>query len=92
MGRPTPVGGVDLLAMDVFIEPQGVAARPICEIGRLLDAVALSRVENDFAWTLGTLNRFFGILEIRASGNVAATAVQTRPGQFATLPVARLPD
>ena len=46
----------------------------------------------DFAWTLGTLNRFFGILEIRASGNVAATAVQTRPGQFATLPVARLPD
>ena len=46
----------------------------------------------DFAWTLGTLSRFCGILEIRASGRVAATAVQTRPGQFAALPVARLPE
>ena len=46
MGRPTPVGGVDLLAMDVFIEPQGVAARPICEIGRLLNAMSFSGIED----------------------------------------------
>ncbi len=46
----------------------------------------------DFTWTLGSLNRFVGILEIRLSGRFAATAVQTRPGQFATLPVARLPE
>lgn len=64
MGRPTPVGGVDLLAMDVFIEPQGVAARPICEIGRLLDAVALPRVENQGSFSSQSLQTDIHLLRL----------------------------
>ena len=36
------------------------------------------------------LNDFQGLIELRSSGRIAATALQSRPGEFATLPVARL--
>ena len=31
---------------------------------------------------------FMGLIRVRPSGKIAATVVQTRPGQFATMPVA----
>ena len=33
---------------------------------------------------------FMGLIRVRPSGKIAATVVQTRPGQFATMPVAAL--
>ena len=33
---------------------------------------------------------FMGLIRVRPSGKIAATVVQTRPGQFATMPVAEL--
>ncbi len=30
---------------------------------------------------------FMGLIRVKPSGKIAATAVQTRPGQFATMPV-----
>ena len=33
---------------------------------------------------------FVGLIRVRPSGKIAATVVQTRPGQFATMPVAAL--
>ena len=37
-------------------------------------------------------SNFSGVLKVQATGRVAATVIQTRPGEFATLPVApRLP-
>lgn len=33
------------------------------------------------------LSNFFGLLKVSSSGWVAATVIQTRPGQFATMPV-----
>ena len=46
----------------------------------------------DFSWAEESLDNFVGILEIKSTGLVGATAIQTRPGQFAALPVTRLPD
>ncbi len=31
---------------------------------------------------------FMGLIRVKPSGKIAATVVQTRPGQFATMPVA----
>ena len=31
-----------------------------------------------------------GLIRVKPSGKIAATVVQTRPGQFATMPVAAL--
>ncbi len=36
-------------------------------------------------------NQFEGLLRIRSEGKTAATVIQTRPGQFATMPVAAKP-
>ena len=33
---------------------------------------------------------FMGLIRVKPSGKIAATVVQTRPGQFATMPVAAL--
>ena len=33
---------------------------------------------------------FMGLIRVKPSGRIAATVVQTRPGQFATMPVAAL--
>ena len=33
---------------------------------------------------------FMGLIRVKPSGKIAATVVQTRPGQFATMPVAGL--
>ena len=33
---------------------------------------------------------FMGLIRVTPSGKIAATVVQTRPGQFATMPVAAL--
>ena len=35
-------------------------------------------------------SNFMGLIRVKPSGKIAATVVQTRPGQFATMPVAAL--
>ena len=36
-------------------------------------------------------SHFEGLLRVRSGGKTAATVIQTRPGQFATMPVAPKP-
>ena len=41
-----------------------------------------------FDWNMPVdFSKFEGILKVTSSGRIAATVIQTRPGQFATLPV-----
>ena len=49
---------------------------------------------NEFAWQMDPdFSNFLGTLTaIPRSGSVTATVIQTRPGQFATLPVENLAD
>ncbi len=53
----------------------------------------LARLLNQFEWS-GTMDlaRVEGILEVYSAGKIAATALQIRPGQYASLPVAALSD
>lgn len=47
----------------------------------------------ELAWETGDdLAGFVGILRVHSSGRIAATAILTRPGQFATLPVTPLKE
>ena len=44
---------------------------------------------NEFTWVpKRDFSNFSGILKVQTTGRVAATVIQTRPGEFATLPVA----
>jgi len=46
----------------------------------------------DFQWDQPIdFSQFEGLLRVRAGGRTAATVIQTRPGQFATMPVAPKP-
>ncbi len=46
---------------------------------------------SEFDWPLAVdLSDFEGTLKVTADGSIAATVIQTRPGQFATLPVVPL--
>ncbi len=48
----------------------------------------LARFVHEFQWSPSAdLDDFRGTLEVRIEGAVAATVLQTRPGQFATMPV-----
>ncbi len=68
--------------------------------GTLLDSVQLSLASlghlaiylDEFDWddSIG-LDLFEGLLRVRSSGSISATVIQTRPGQFATMPVAAKP-
>lgn len=65
------------------------------EVGRATAAIAahghLAKFIHEFPWDRAVnLEDFTGLLRVRASGTMAATAIQTRPDQFATLPVAEL--
>ena len=44
---------------------------------------------DQFAWNETTdLSSFEGLLRVSSDGRISATVIQTRPGQFATMPVA----
>jgi hypothetical protein len=48
----------------------------------------LARFLSEFSWSPSVdFSSFVGVLKITASGRVAATVLQTRPGEFATMPV-----
>ena len=52
-----------------------------------------ARFVNEFDWDPAIdFTNFQGLLKARAPQDVAATVIQTRTGEFATLPVALLPD
>ena len=68
--------------------------------GTLLDSVQLSLASlghlaiflDEFDWDNSIdLNLFEGLLRVRSNGRISATVIQTRPGQFATMPVAAKP-
>ena len=68
--------------------------------GTLLDSVQLNLAAlghlaiylDEFDWDDSIdLDLFEGLLRVRSSGNISATVIQTRPGQFATMPVAAKP-
>ena len=47
---------------------------------------------DQFAWNETTdLSSFEGLLRVSSDGRISATVIQTRPGQFATMPVANKP-
>ena len=47
---------------------------------------------DQFAWNQTTdLSSFEGLLRVSSNGRISATVIQTRPGQFATMPVANKP-
>ena len=47
---------------------------------------------DQFAWNETTdLSSFEGLLRVSSDGKISATVIQTRPGQFATMPVANKP-
>ena len=64
------------------------------EVGRATVAIPahghLAKFIHEFDWGEVNLQDFTGLLRVWASGTTAATAIQTRPHQFATLPVAEL--
>ena len=46
---------------------------------------------DEFEWSVPVdFSRFEGLLRVSSSGRIAAAVIQTRPGQFATMPVAAL--
>ena len=68
--------------------------------GTLLDSVQLNLSAlghlaiylDEFDWDDSIdLNLFEGLLRMRSNGSISATVIQTRPGQFATMPVAAKP-
>ncbi len=68
--------------------------------GTLLDSVQLNLAAlghlaiylDEFDWDDSIdLDLFEGLLRVRSSGNISATVIQTRLGQFATMPVAAKP-
>ncbi len=68
--------------------------------GTLLDSVQLNLAAlghlaiylDEFDWDDSIdLDLFEGLLRVRSSGNISATVIQTRPGKFATMPVAAKP-
>ncbi len=57
----------------------------------LADSGHLAAFLSEFDWPLAVnLTDFEGTLKVTADGSIAATVIQTRPGQFATLPVVPL--
>ena len=60
-------------------------------LDRDIDSPPLSGYLRAIPWSQGIDSRdFMGLIRVRPSGKIAATVVQTRPGQFATMPVAAL--
>ncbi|MEJ2081716.1 MAG: hypothetical protein P8Y94_05955 [Acidobacteriota bacterium] len=48
----------------------------------------LAQFVHEFGWSQDIdFDEFQGTLEVRVDGAIAATVLQTRPGQFATMPV-----
>lgn len=81
-------------------EPANLELRLYDAAGVLVDTAQLeipasghlARLLQELDWSSAThLARFEGTLKVRSSTRIAATTLQVRPGQYATLPVAPLP-
>ena len=74
----------DLLASDgTLLDSAQLSLDPLGHVAIYLD---------QFDWGESIdLNLFEGLLRVRSDGRISATVIQTRPGQFATMPVAAKP-
>ena len=74
----------DLLASDgTLLDSAQLSLDPLGHVAIYLD---------QFDWDESIdLNLFEGLLRVRSDGRISATVIQTRPGQFATMPVAAKP-
>ncbi len=86
--------------MNLETEELALTADLMASDGSLLDSVQLTLAAlgylaiflDEFDWKDSVdLSLFEGLLRVRSNGRMAATVIQTRPGQFATMPVAAKP-
>ena len=86
--------------MNLETEELPLTAELLGADGTLLDTVNLTLPAqghkavflDELGWSSSTdLSVFEGILRVSTNGNISATVIQTRPGQFATMPVAANP-
>ncbi len=64
------------------VSPTGISVSPVPGLGHF------SLFATELAWDMPLdFSDFRGTLRVLSNGRIAATAIQTRPGQFATLPV-----
>ncbi len=86
--------------MNLETEELALTADLMASEGSLLDSVQLTLAAlgylaiflDEFDWKDSVdLSLFEGLLRVRSNGRMAATVIQTRPGQFATMPVAAKP-
>jgi hypothetical protein len=90
--------GVALMSLEA--EEMTIDAELLAAAGSLLATAQLrlagagheALFVTDFQWNSPIdFSSFEGLLRVRAGGRTAATVIQTRPGQFATMPVAPKP-
>ena len=86
--------------MNLETEPLALTAELLKANGALLGTVSLTLPAqghkaiylDEMGWSSSIdLSVFEGILRVGCNGNIAATVIQTRPGKFATMPVAANP-
>ena len=67
---------------DGTVAATGASVSPLTGLGHF------ARFANELVWVpMVDFSNFRGTLRVSSNGRIAATAIQTRPGQFATLPV-----
>ena len=67
---------------DGTVAATGASVNPLTGLGYF------ARFANELVWVpMVDFSNFRGTLRVSSNGRIAATAIQTRPGQFATLPV-----
>ena len=78
---------VTLAAELIAVDGSVIATAQLKLVGMGHDAIFI----DEFEWSVPVdFSRFEGLLRVSSSGRISATVIQTRPGQFATLPVAAL--
>ena len=91
--------GVAMMNLETEVLP--LTAELLGTDGVLLDTVNLTLPAlghkavflDELGWSSSIdLSVFEGILRVGSNGNVSATVIQTRPGQFVTLPVSAIPS
>ena len=75
---------------DITVELLDAAGQTLATATLALDAVGhRANFLDEFVWDNPVdISDFRGLIRVTASGTVAATVIQKRPGQFATMPVA----
>ena len=87
-----PNGSAVSMSLELSSPEGRILARSVGPI-HLASNGHLARFVNEFSWdTEIDFAQFDGLLKVRTSNAISATALQTRPGQLSTLPVIGLPQ